>query len=91
MVNDYDHEFHYHLGKANKLVDALSRKMVTFAITVEKMLVQLQNDMCNLEMEVIVGKLSTLIIQPTIMEAIKGGQLIDPQMERFKPKVLKNK
>ena len=40
--------------------------------------------MCNLEMEMIIGKLSALTIQPTIMEAIKGGQLIDPQMEKFK-------
>ena len=51
------------------------------------MSVQLQNDMFILEMEVIVGKLSTLTIQPTIMEAIKGGQLVDPQMEKIKHEV----
>ena len=44
----------------------------------------LQVDMCNLGMEVIIGKLSALTIQPMIMEAIKGGQLIDPLMEKFK-------
>ena len=37
-------------------------------------------------MEVIVGKLSPLTIQPTIMEALKGGQLTDPLMEKFKQK-----
>ena len=47
--------------------------------------------MCNLGMEVIIGKLSALTIQPTIMEAIKGGQLIDPQMEKFKQEVLEKK
>ena len=42
-------------------------------------------------MEVIVKKLSTLIIQPMIIEAIKGGQLVDSQMEKLKHEVLKNK
>ena len=52
---------------------------MAFAISVEKMLRPLQVDMCNLGMEVIIAKLLALTIQPMIMEAIKGGQLIDPQ------------
>ena len=67
-MNDYDCDFHYHLGKANKVADALIQKSVAFAITVEKMLVQLHKDMCNLEMEI-----SILTIQTTIMEAITRG------------------
>ena len=39
----------------------------------------------------IVGKLSTLTIQPMIMEAIKRGQLVDPQLEKFKHEVLEKK
>ena len=42
-------------------------------------------------MEVIVGKLSTVTIQPIIMEAIKGGPLVDPLMEKLKQEALKNK
>ena len=57
---------------------------MAFAISVEKMLRPLQADLCGLGMEVIIGKLSALTIQPTIMEAIKGGQLTDPLMEKFK-------
>ena len=57
--------------KANKDGYALSQKAVAFAITIEKMWVHLQKDMCSLEMEVVVGKLSVLTIQSTIMEAIK--------------------
>ena len=44
LVSDYDCEFHYHLGKANKVVDALSQKMMAFAINVEKMPRPLQVD-----------------------------------------------
>ena len=75
---DYDYEFHYHPGKANKVADALSQKAMAFAINIENMLKPLQVDMCNLEMEVKIGKLSALTTQPMIMEATKGGQLIDP-------------
>ena len=83
-MNDYDCEFHYHPGKANKVADALSRKTMAFAISIEKMPKPLQVDKCNLGMEVIIGKLSALTIQPTIIEAIKGGQLTDPLIEKFK-------
>ena len=88
LISDYDCEFHYHPGKANKVADALSWKTMTFAISVEKMPRLLQADMCGLEMEMIIGKLLALTIQLTIMEAIKGGQLIDPLMEKFKKKAL---
>ena len=47
--------------------------------------------MCNLKMEVIIGKLSALTIQTMIIEAIKGGQLKDPLMEKFKQKALEKK
>ena len=52
---------------------------------------QLQVDLCNLEIEVIIEKLSALTVQPTIMEAIKGGQLSDPEIEGFKQGVLEKK
>ena len=65
--------------------------MMAFAISIEKMPRPLQVDVCNLGMEVIIGKLSALTIQPTIMEVIKGGQLTDPLMEKFKQKALEEK
>ena len=86
LVNDCDYEFYYHPDKANKVVDALSQKSMAFALSAEKMLRPLQTDLCSLGMEVIVGKLLALTIQPPIMKAIKGGQLTDPLMEKFKQK-----
>ena len=64
---------------------------MAFAINVKKMPRPLQADMCDLEMEMITEKLSTLTIQPTIMEAIMGGQLIDLLMEKFKKKALEER
>ena len=88
LVSDYDCEFHYYPNKVNKVVDALSRKSMAFAISVEKMSRPSQADICDLEMEVIIGKLLALTIQPTIMAAIKGSQLIDLLMQKFKKKNL---
>ena len=59
---------------------------MAFVISVEKMPRPLQTDLCSLGMEVIVGKLSALTVQPMIMEATKGGQLTGPLMEKFKQK-----
>ena len=73
LVNDYYCEFHYHPSKVNKLANALSQKSMAFVLSVEKIRGPLRIDLCSLGMEVIVGKLSALTIQPTIMEAIKGG------------------
>ena len=91
LVSDYDCDFHYHLGKTNKVVDALGQKTMTFAINVEIMPRSLQTDLCDLEMELIISKLSALTIQPMIMEAIKGGQLADPLMGRFRKKAEEGK
>ena len=84
LVSDYDCEFHYHPDKANKVVDVLSQKMIAFATSIEKMPRSLQANLYGLGVEIIIGELSALTIQPTIMEAIKGGQLADPLMERFR-------
>ena len=61
-MSGYDCEFHYHLGKANKVADVLSRKSMTFLISVEDIPRLLQTKLCSLGMEVIVGKLSALTI-----------------------------
>ena len=91
LVSDYDCEFHYHPGKANEVADTLSQKSMAYAISVEKTPRSLWADMCGLEMEMIIGKLLALIIQLTIMEAIKEGQLTDPLMEKFKKKALEER
>ena len=90
-VNDYDCEFHYHPDKANKVAYALSQKVITYIIMIKQLSMQLQKDMSGLEMKMVVGKLSALTIQPTIMEAIKGGQLVDPFIKKLRQEVSNNK
>ena len=82
FVNDYDCDIHYHPGKANKVADALSRKRVASLVTLPRIPGPLRNDLNKLEIEFVVGQLSTLSLQPMIREEIKNKQHLDPLMEQ---------
>ena len=51
----------------------------------------LQKDIQKLDMEVFSGQLSTLTLQPTIFDGIKGTQELDPQLLKLKEQVLEGK
>ncbi|KAL5542140.1 hypothetical protein UlMin_009850 [Ulmus minor] len=51
----------------------------------------LQKDILELDMEIISGQLSTLTLQPTIFDGIKGAQELDPQLLKLKEQVLEGK
>ena len=91
MVKDYDCEILYHLGKANKVTDALSRKSTTTLMSLQVLPKELQDEVCSLGVEILIGKLSTLMLQPTIFDGIKGGQELDPSLFKIKKEVLEGK
>jgi len=91
FVNDYDCDIHYHPGKANKVADALSRKRVASLVTLPRIPGPLRNDLNKLEIEFVVGQLSTLSLQPMIREEIKNKQHLDPLIEQLKHEVIKDR
>ncbi|KAL5564092.1 hypothetical protein UlMin_027256 [Ulmus minor] len=91
LVKDYDCEILYHPGKANKVADALSRKSTTTLMSLQVLPKELQDEVCSLGVEILVGKLSTLTLQPTIFDGIKGGQELDPSLFKIKKEVLEGK
>ncbi|KAL5579187.1 hypothetical protein UlMin_011629 [Ulmus minor] len=91
LVKDYDCEILYHPGKANCVADALSRKPTATVMSIQKMPEMLQKDIQKLEMEVIVGQLSTLTLQPMVFDGIKGAQELDPRLLKWKEQVLEGK
>ncbi|KAL5574118.1 hypothetical protein UlMin_023715 [Ulmus minor] len=91
LVKDYDCEILYHPGKANCVADALSRKSTVTVMSIRKMPEMLQKDIQKLDMEVIVGQLSTLTLQPMVFDGIKGAQELDPQLLKWKEQVLEGK
>ena len=69
----YDCEIFYHPGKANRVTDALIQKSTTTVMSIQTMPKMLQWDIQKLELEIISGKLSTLTLQPIILDGIKGS------------------
>ncbi|KAL5540979.1 hypothetical protein UlMin_043776 [Ulmus minor] len=72
-------------------IDALSRKPTATVMFLRKMPEMLQKDIQKLDMEVIVGQLSTLTLQPMVFDGIKGAQELDPQLLKWKEQVLEGK
>ena len=91
LVKDYDCEILYHPGKANRVADALSRKSSAKVMSIQAMPDMLQQEIRKLELEIISGQLSTLTIQPTIFDGVKGSQELDPLLIKFKKDVLEKK
>ena len=60
-------------------------------MSIRMMSEMLQKDIQELDMEVISGKLSTLTLQPTIFDGIKGAQELDSQLLKLKEQVLEGK
>ena len=59
----------------------MSRQPGAYVMTVKEISPQLQADLATLDLEIVVGQLANLSIEPTIMEAIRGGQLVDPWVQ----------
>ncbi|KAL5549838.1 hypothetical protein UlMin_000014 [Ulmus minor] len=68
LVKDYDCEILYHPGKANKVADALSRKISTQLLAIQVLPIPLQRAIIKEGIEIISGQLSTLTLQPTLID-----------------------
>jgi hypothetical protein len=76
LIKDYELEVHYHPGKANVVIDALSRKHRCNHLTVQS-----HSTCCDLEepsLRVILhGRLNNIALIPTIKEDIVAAQRAD--------------
>ena len=70
LVNDYDVEILYDLGKANNVIDALSRKSSLSLSVITKWITQIPVEISNFGLELIIGRLSSPTLAPTILEDI---------------------
>ena len=60
----------YHLGKANRVADALNRKSTATLMSIQGLPSPQQKEINSMELELIEGKFSTLTLQPAIFEGI---------------------
>ena len=91
LVKDYDCDIHYHPGKANRVADALSRKSTGMLMSLQAIPTELAKEIKDMGLEIIVGSLSTLIVQPILYDQIKEEQRFDPYLEEIRHEIVKKR
>jgi len=87
FLKDYEFELLYHPGKANMVVDALSRKMVHTAhlmIKEVELLEQFRDMKLQVELRSEFIRCSTLTISSDFLDSIKERQLLDTSLNRVR-------
>ena len=95
MIKDYDCTIEYHLGKANVVADALSRRPENSLSHMRSSYFPLLVDMIALgvilEVEDSGALLATFHVRPLLVDHILVGQSQDPQMIKLKEEIEKGK
>jgi hypothetical protein len=85
LIKDYDLEVHYHPGKANVVVDALSRKLQCNYVMVDSRIDTLCDELGKMKIEVIPsGTLSHISVEPALQDQIIMAQLNDKGVQIIK-------
>jgi hypothetical protein len=83
LIKDYDLEIHYHLGKANLVVDAMIRKEHVHATIVTQLLDELAEDFEKLNLGIVAHTEGvTIEVEPTLEQEIRKGQVGDAKIKR---------
>jgi hypothetical protein len=71
LIKDYDLEVHYHLGEANVVADALSRKLQCNCVMMDYCIDTLCDELSKMKIEVIhSGALSHISVEPALQDQI---------------------
>jgi hypothetical protein len=85
FIKDYDLDIQYHPGKANVVVDALSRKSQTNMLIGHLLLQELCWEMAQLNLGIVAqSETLTLKIESTLEQNIRRGQLTDEKIAEYK-------
>ena len=93
LIKDYDSTIEYHPGKANVIVDALSRRLESSLSHMRSSYLPFLMDLGTLgvilEVEDSGALLATFHVRPLLVDQIRAWQLQDPQMVKFKEEIEK--
>ena len=95
MIKDYDCSINYHPGKANVVVDALSRKSSGFLAALLTTQKEIIKDLERMRIEIVLGDsqvfMASLTIQPTLIEKIKSSHVNVAQIVKIIEEVQEGK
>jgi hypothetical protein len=84
LIKDYELEKHYHLGKANVVADALSRKSQVNMMVARPMSYELAKEFDRLSLEFLNSTQGvTVELEPTLERDIKDGQKNDEKINEI--------
>jgi hypothetical protein len=90
LIKDNDLEVHYHPGKANVVVDALSRKSYANEVQVMPMPRELCAECEHLNLEFNTNAVE-LVLEPTLEQEIRKSQLKDAKLREIVENIAKDK
>ena len=92
LIKDYDMKLHYHPGKANVVVDALSRKSYANILESKGLPKELAEDIMELRLEIVPRRfIATMEVQSTLLDKIREAQKDDKEIAEIKEKMGKGK
>ena len=85
LIKDYNLDLQYHPGKANVVVDALSRKAHYNVVRQKTHQPELAQELKHLNLHIVKqGMVNTLVVQPSLEEQIGQAQKEDPYLTTMK-------
>jgi hypothetical protein len=85
LIKDYDLEIHYHLGKANLVADALSRKEHVHSAVVAQLPDEIVEDFRRLNLGIVAHTEGvTIEVESTLEQEIHKGQIGDAKIQEIK-------
>jgi hypothetical protein len=92
LIKDYDLGINYHLGKANVVADALSRRSHLNQLIVEQMPFILCDKFHKLNLTIVANiKVVAMEIDSTLSQDNQKGQLIDKKIQEIKQNIKEGK
>ena len=70
LLMDYDFDIYYHMGKANQVAHALSRKSTGTLMAIQDLPKELQKEIRDFRLQIVAGRLVALQIQPLLLDQI---------------------
>jgi hypothetical protein len=92
LIKDYELEIHYHPGKANVVVDALSRKSQVNMLAAHSMSFKLAKEFERLSLGFLNNTQGvTIELEPTLEQDIRKGQKDDEKINKFRQLIIDRK
>jgi hypothetical protein len=91
LIKDYDPGINYHLGKANVVANALSRKKYCNATFAKRIRPELHKEIKYLNLAIVNDTTVAMEVEPTLKAEIQNGQLEDAKLKEIRQLIKDNK